>query len=261
MLIGTLGGRVARHPVRIALLAVLSLTFIAAPAAHATLRIENHTDPAGDPTVMTYRLSSATWTSGDFTLDAVAWYRSFGQPPGTYTAQAELPAGWQVADIKCLGAGRLGEFAIDVANGRVTMNHQKGDEQTCAFTNRRASASGPPPTGVSPSLPPAQLAKVALPRSPALLRVRTGLRFAAATVRLPRHAVIRGQLLWHGTIVGSARVVHKPGTYVLEVPVSRRSARSLRARGLKRVTLTLRIVVVADNNATHVYRLRALVRL
>ena len=246
----------------------LLVSAVAAPAAHATLRIENHTDPAGDPTVMTYNLTRADqgWTSGDFNLDAVAWYRSFGQTGGTvaapvaYVAQAKLPAGWQVADIKCLGAGRPGEFVIDVANGRVTMNHVQGDEQTCAFTNRRVSSSSTPGSAITPTLPPAQLAKVAVPKRPALLRVTTGRRFATATVRVVRRSTIKGKLLWHGHVVGSARVVHRAGTYRVKVPLSRSGVRRLLSHHLTRATLTLRVVVVAGK-ATHVFRIGALVRL
>src|SRR5689334_2173668 len=154
MQIGALDGRLSRRPGRIGTLAVsiLLLMGVAAPAANATLRIENHTDPAGDPTAMTYSVSRADgidgWTSGPFNLDAVAWFRSFGQPGGTvaapipYVVQATLPSGWKVADIECLGMGRgPGEFVYDIPNGRVTMNHVQGDEQTCAFTNSRVSGS------------------------------------------------------------------------------------------------------------------------
>jgi hypothetical protein len=277
MQIGALDGRLVRRPAKIVTLAVavLLLMTIAAPAAHATLRIENHTDPAGDPTVMTYNITRAdqTWTSGDFTLDAIEWYRSFGQPGGTvaapvpYVVQAKLPAGWQVADIQCLGSGRPGEFSVDVANGRVTMNHVQGDEQTCAFTDRRISSSGGSSSGsggsgsgITPTLPPAQLSKVALPNRPALLRVTTGRRFATATVRVIRRSTIKGQLLWHNHVVGSARVVHRAGTYQFKVSLSKSGLRMLRRHHLKRPKLTLRVVVVAGKS-TRVFKIGALVRL
>lgn len=271
MQMGALDGRLPRRPGRIGALAVsiLLLMAVAAPAANATLRIENHTDPAGDPTVMTYNVTRAdqTWTSGDFNLDAIAWYRSFGQPGGTvaapvpYVVQAKLPSGWQVADIECLGAGRPGEFNVDVANGRVTMNHVDGDEQTCAFTNRRISASGSGSGGgITPSLPPAQLAKVALPNRPALLRVTTARRSATATVRVVRRSTIKGQLLWKGHVVGTARVVHKAGTYPFKVTLSKSGLRLLQRHHVKKATLTLRVVVVAGKT-TKVFKIGALVRL
>jgi hypothetical protein len=258
---------------------ILLLMAVAAPAANATLRIENHTDPAGDPTAMTYTVSRADgidgWTSGPFTLDAVAWYRSFGQPGGTtaapvpYVVQATLPSGWKVADIECLGMGRgPGEFNIDIPNGRVTMNHVQGDEQTCAFTNRRVSGSGSSGsggssgagTGITPSLPPAQLAKVALPNRPALLRVTTGHRSATATVRVVRRSTIKGQLLWKGHVVGTARVVHKAGTYPFKVTLSKSGVRLLRSHHVKKATLTLRVVVTAGKTSK-VFKIGALIRL
>src|SRR5438034_712540 len=98
MLTGTLGGRVPRQPARIARLAVLCFTFfaVAAPSAHATLRVVNHNDPAGDPTLINYRLSSST---NPAVLVNFALHdgedKSFGVLPGTYTVQALLPSGWQ----------------------------------------------------------------------------------------------------------------------------------------------------------------------
>lgn len=268
MLTRTFGGGGPRPPARIARLAVLSLTFfaLAAPGAQATLRVVNHNDPAGDPTLMTYRLLKAPGTTPyvpDFTL-ADGADRSFGVIAGTYTFQALLPSGWQVAAITCVGRGFAGEFTIDVANGRVTAIHQdKTHEQTCAFTNRRVPASGgqtPPSSAVSPSVPPSEVSKVTLPKGPALLRVRAGRAFVSATIRISRRSVIRCQLLRGTRVVGTARVVHKPGTYAVPVRLNPRSRRELRARGLKQTILTLKVVVVAGK-ATHVFRYRALVRL
>jgi len=265
MVTGAFGGRLLRSSDGIARLAVLSVTFfaLAAPAAHATLRVANHNDPAGDPTLMTYRLlasGSPTPIVPDFAL-ADGADRSFGVAAGTYTFQALLPSGWQVAAIQCLGRGFPGEFTIDVPNGRVTAVHQdKTHEQTCAFTNRRVSGSGGGGSGVAPSVPPSEVAKVVLPKGPALVRVRAGRGFASATVRITRRSVIRCQLLRGTHVVGTTRVTHSPGTYTVRVALTRSSLRALRGRGLKRTTLTLKVVVVAGK-ATHVFRYRALVRL
>jgi hypothetical protein len=165
-----------------------------------------------------------------------------------------------------MGRG-AGEFVYDIPNGRVTMNHVQGDEQTCAFTNRRVSGSGASGsgssgagTGITPTLPPAQLAKVALPNRPALLRVSTGRRFATATVRVVRRSTIKGQLIWHKHVVGSARVVHKAGTYRFKVTLSKSGLRLLRRHHLKKATLTLRVVVTAGKTSK-VFRIGALVRL
>jgi hypothetical protein len=252
------------HRHMIVLLALLVLTFLAATTAEAgaTLRIANHNDPAGDTTVIKYRLSSPALTTPiDFELHN-GEDKSFGAAAGTYTIQALLPAGWQVGDIQCVGP-RPQDFAIDVANGRVTVTHMAGDEHTCAFTNRRLSATGGSSSpGVAPSPPASELPNVVLPRKPALLRVVAGRGFAKATVRITRRSVIKCQLLRHRTrVVGTKRVVATAGTHVVKVSLKRKIRRQLRRRGMKRVMLTLRVAVVARNGAAHVFRYGVLVRL
>jgi hypothetical protein len=268
MLCSAFNGGMLRRSVRVARLAVLSamLLAFAAPSAHATLRVVNHNDPAGDPTLITYRLlqpPSTTPLVPDFQLADHA-DRSFGVGPGTYVFQALLPDRWHVTDIQCVGRGFAGEFAIDIPNGRVTAVHQdKTHEQTCTFTNSRvaSSSTSPPSSGISPSVPPSEAAKVKLPTGPALLRVKVGVGFAAATVRVTQRSVIRCQLLRGTRVVGTARVTHRPGTYSVRVDITRRQLRAMRHRGLKRITLTLKVVTVGANKATHVFRYRALVRL
>ena len=244
---------------------VLAIMGAAAPAAQATLRVINHNEPAGDPTKITYRLSSPTEAqfAPDFSL-VDGEYKSFGVVEGTYTVQALVPAGWQVGDIQCVGQSPA-EFAVDVPNGRVTMVHGRNAEQTCAFTNRRVSVSGggqtTPGSGVAPSVPASEASKVAVPKKPALLRVRSGRRYASATVRISRRSVIKAQLLAGKRVVGSTRVKHRAGTYVVRVNVARRQLARLRGGGRRRATLTLRVVVVGANRATSVFRYRAIVRL
>ncbi|MDP9294943.1 MAG: hypothetical protein M3O90_11070 [Actinomycetota bacterium] len=251
------------HRHMVVLLAFLVLTFLAAMAAEAgaTLRIANHNDPAGDPTVITYRMESPTWALSpyDFKLPD-ADYLSFMLPTGTYTASALLPPGWQVGDIQCVGP-RPQDFHIDVANGRVTVTHGANEEHICAFTNRKVSASGgpgagrAPAPGVAPSPAANEIPKVVLPRKPALLGVTPGRGFVNATIRITRRSVIKARLLWRGArVVGITRVVRKAGTHVVKVSLYRKTRRQLRRRGLKRVTLTLRIVVVERNGATLVFR-------
>jgi hypothetical protein len=262
---GTMDGRQRRRSAGLGALAVcvLAMTGAAAPAAHATLRVINHIDPAGDPTAITYRLSSTTQSPlvPDFAL-ADGEYKSFGPVPGTYTFQALVPAGWQVSDIQCIGPIPA-NFAVDVPNGRVTMVHTQNAEQTCAFTNRRVPASGGGQTtpGLAPSVPASEASKVALPKKPALLRVRSGRRYASATVRITRRSVIKAQLLSGKRVVGSTRVTHQAGTYVVRVDVARRQLARLRAGGRTRATLTLKVVVVAANKPASVFRYRAIVRL
>jgi hypothetical protein len=239
---------------------------VAAADARATLRIENHNDPAGDPTVIAYRLESPTWSGSPFDFELPdADYRSFGVPAGTYTAHALVPEGWQVGDIQCVGP-RPEDFAIDVPNARVTVRHGVDDEHICAFTNRRIPRSGEsapaPSPGVAPSPAPAELPKVVLPRRPAVLGVVARRRSAEATVRITRRSVIKGRLLSGSErVLGSARMTRGPGTHVLRVSLTRDAARRLRRRGRSSVMLTLRVAVVARSGATWAFRHRVVVPL
>jgi hypothetical protein len=269
MLRRALGGRSHRSAAMVAWLAVLSVAFFAfaTPAAQATIRVWNENDPAGDSTLITYRLSTPQRPQfgPDFQLGPHQ-STSFGPDPTiygtTYSIQALPPNGWKTKDIQCVGSSGS-SFTIDLANGRVALYHPPHAEQTCTFTNTRLSGSTTgtsSSSGISPTVPPSELAKVALPKGPALLGVRVGRGFATATVRLTRRSVIKAQLLWHGSVVGSARARHSAGTPTLRVALNRSTWRALRARGLRRATFTLRVVVVAGK-ATKVFRYRALLRL
>jgi ribosomal protein L31E len=100
-----------------------------------------------------------------------------------------------------------------------------------------------------------------LPRGPALLGVKTGRGYAAATVRITRRSVIKTQL-WRGRrVVGTSRVVRKAGVYDVTVSIDPKVSRSLRHQGRKRVQLTLRVVVAPIGGLTRVFRYRVLVRL
>jgi hypothetical protein len=247
---------------RTVVLTFLIFFAITTAQAAATLRITNHNDPAGDPTVIQYSLESPTWSSSPFPFELRdGGDRSFGVPAGTYTARALVPAGWVVADIQCVGP-RLADFQIDVPNGRVTMPHGPTDEQTCSFTNRKGG--GPAPSGgVAPAPPPAEIPLVVLPRGPALLSVKARRGAAEATLRITHRSVIKGTLLQQRSrTVGTARVVRNAGTRTIRVPLDRKRMRRMRQRGLERVMLTLRIAVTArGSGATDVFRHRVLVRL
>ena len=100
-----------------------------------------------------------------------------------------------------------------------------------------------------------------MPRKPALLSVTTGRGFAEATVRITRRSVITGRLLRPETrVVGTERVVARAGTRIVRVSLKRKVRRQFRRRGLERVTLTLRIAVVARSGAAYVFRDRVRVR-
>jgi len=245
--------------VLLATLATGSLLAMAAPAS-ATVEIHNHNDPAGDPTVITYRLQPpAPMAPVDFALHD-GEYKGFGPFEGTVVAQALVPAGWEVADIQCTGPNPA-EFTIDVPNGRVTMTHGISEDQICSFTNRRRSASGGSSSGVTPAPSQGSQPGQPVPRGPALLGAKTGRGFAAATVRITRRSVIKTQL-WRGKrVVGTSRVVRKPGVYDVTVSIDSKVRRALRHEGRKRVQLTLRVVVVPEHALTRVFRYRVLVRL
>jgi hypothetical protein len=262
---------------------VLAFTGAMAPSAWATLEIQSNNNPAGDPTVHSYALYNGDGTrraglkndENPFPLLA-GERRSVGPPGGTggttipYIWQAIPAAGWKVGDIQCLHvdpatgnaiAIRPGEFAIDVANGRVTINHREGDDEYCAFTNVKISApAGGGTTGVSPTLPGTVTGSQSTGAT-ALLRVVSGLHFAQAQVRIARQSVIRLQLLKGKKVVGTARFVRKAGTPTLKVTLARKYRRSYQRQGLKRVTLTLKITIVGNNKFTKVFRYGVVVRL
>jgi hypothetical protein len=260
--IASVAGRRGASMPRSVLLALLVLILVAATAAEAraTVDVTNHNDPAGDPTVIAYRLTPPPPNAPiDFVLHD-GEYQGFGKWGGTVVVQVLLPADWEVEDIQCSGTTPQSAFAIDKANGSVTINHGADDEQYCSFTNRRKSAAGGASSGVSPS-PPPNLAGIAIPDKPALLHVKAGRRYADATIRITRRSVIKSQLLWRGHVVGTAREVRKPGTYDVTVSIRPSTARRFLHQGRKRVTLTLRVVVVASRRPAHVFRYRVVVPL
>ena len=263
--------RPGRRP-RLLLLATLVVAFMGAMAAtaSATLEIQNYNNPAGDPTLITYRLFAGgpeplipNFTLGDGATT------SFGPDPNryghSYTFQALPPAGWQVADIQCEShPSGTGAFAYDIANGRVTITHDVGQDHYCAFTNRKRSWSGSGgaaggSTGVSPTVPGGS--PNSRSKAPALLRVRGGRRFASATIRIARKSVIKAQLRKGKRVVGTTRVTRKAGTHVVKVALRKKWRLRYQRQGRKRVTLTLRVVVGGSNRATKVFTSGVIVRL
>ena len=260
-----------RRP-RLLLLATLVVAFMGAMAAtaSATLEIQNYNNPAGDPTLITYRMFAGGPEPlvPDFVLGDGAT-TSFGPDPNrygrSYTFQALPPAGWQVADIQCVShPSGTGAFAYDLANGRVTITHDVGQDHFCAFTNRKRSWSGSGggaggSTGVSPTVPGGS--SNSRSKAPALLRVRGGRRFASARIRIARKSVIKAQLRKGKRVVGTTRVTHKAGTYVVKVALRKKWRRRYQHQGRKRVTFTLRVVVVSKGLATKVFTSGVIVRL
>jgi hypothetical protein len=263
------------------LVAVLVLSFFAATAgeAWATLEIQSNNNPAGDPTIQSYELLNGDGSlrgglvQNPFPLTA-GERKSFGPPAGTYIWQAMPAAGWKVGDIQCLHvdpatgnaiATTPGEFAVDVANGRVTINHADGQDEYCAFTNVKVSAppsgaTGGGGSGVSPTLPGTVTGSQSK-GSTALLRVLGGVHYAQAQVRIARRSVIKLQLLKGKKVVGTARFTRNAGTPTLRVSLAKKYRKNYQRRGLKRVTLTLRVVVVGSNQAVKIFRYGVIVRI
>ena len=269
-------GRTASAKMLLVAFLVLGFTGASASQAWATLEIQSYNDPAGDPTPMSYMLLTAGQPTPGVSPNPFVLTegerKSFGPLQGIYTWKGLPPAGWKVAAINCQRvdpttgapqAPRPGEFVIDLANGQVTVDHRTGEDQYCAFTNQKVAGSGSSTSGqgsssgVSPTLPTA----ASLPVGTALLRVRTGRRFASASVRISRRSVIKAQLLKGKRVVGSARVTREAGTHAVKVFLNTKDRRRFQRQGLKRVTLTLKVVVIASNGFTKVFRYGVVVRL
>jgi hypothetical protein len=266
---------------RILLVAVLVLAFSGAMASNAwaTLEIQSNNNPGGDPTLQSYALynSDGTLRAGlkddknPFTLTE-GERRSVGPPAGTYIWQAMPAQGWKVGDIQCVRVDPTtgdaipsvpGEFAIDIANGRVTINHADGVDEYCAFTNVLIAAAPPGgggSSGVSPTLPGTVTGSLSQGKT-ALLRVLGGLHYAKAQVRISRKSVIRLSLLRGKKVVGTARYTRKAGTPTLRVKLRDSYRRSLKRKNVKKVTLTLKITIVGSNKATKVFRYGVVVQI
>jgi hypothetical protein len=258
------------------MLATLVVLFMAAMAAKAsaTVEVQNYNDPAGDPTTFAYQLFGADPTTplASDTLGDGAKV-SFGPDPAvygpTYTLHAVLPAGWQTVSIICQNKPGSAAFTYDLAHSSVTLTpHKVGEDHYCAFTNRKVSGPGAVTgggsggggnSGIAPTTPGGGSSTTS--SAPALLRIRAGTHSASATIRIGRTSTIKGTLLWKGKTVGSARATHKAGTYVVKVNLSRKWARTFKRQGRKKVTLSLKIVVVGSNKATKVFSSGVIVRL
>jgi len=238
---------------------VAGLFVVTAADAGATIRVENHNDPAGDPTAISYQLGSPAWASNPigFVLHD-GETRSFGPGPGTYTLQARPPSGWRVNDIQCIGKDEA-KFAIDAPNDLVTITHDAGAEQTCAFTNGKVA--GPPSSGVAPSPLPSELPKVEVPPETALLGVRARKGLVAARLRIIRRWTISLQHRRGTLVLARRRVVRGAGTRVVTIRLRRATRRWFRERGRKRVLMTLRVKVAERKGSTKVFRYRVIVPL
>jgi hypothetical protein len=188
-------------------------------------------------------------------------FRTFGQSAGSYTARTLLPPGWTVTAIKCIGPARPDAFVIDVPHGLVVMNHQEGDEQTCAFTNRK-KGSGPPSSAVSPSPPDEELGDVEVPKRTALLGVQPGRRGTViVTLRIIRSSHIGLRLIRRGHVIATKRVHRRAGKRVLAIAMPTDLRKRLKHRGRTQVVLTLKVRVVPRRGRATSFRYRVIVPL
>jgi hypothetical protein len=269
------GIRRRRRALRSTLLAAIVLAGSGALAqgAGATILIQNHTDPAGAPEPFSYHLDLPSGLPPvDFQLRD-GGDRSFGPFGGQAMVTEHPPAGWHVADIRCVGQSPA-DFAPDVPNGRVTIQHHIEAEQICAFTNRPGPAPTPAPPGAVPAptssspapglapAPPTSAVPLITPRrKAAVVRVIPRRRGATARVDIVRRSVIKTQLLWHGRVVGISRVVRPKGTYDVTVRLQPNVARTLQRQGRKRVTMAVRMVVAPRPGSPSVFRYGVIVPL
>ncbi len=262
----------ARRRVLLAVL-VVALTGAMAAEAGATVRVENHTDPAGDRTPFSYTLTGSPNTGGQIAPRTVSLvdddYRGFGVTPGVYTIQASPPAGWRVASIQCTDQVQgAADFQIDVANARVTVDHSRATADThhvCAFTNRRIGAAGSAAGGAASGIAPTPLVTGSSPRArptrAALVGVKGRLGHAIATLRLARRSVVRASLLKGKRVLATRRVALAAGQHRVQVTLRGAERRRLRAGGKTRATLRLRVVVAERKGKTKVFTLGVIVRL
>ena len=270
---------------RILLVTVLVLAFSGAMASNAwaTLEIQSNNNPAGDATLQSYALYNDDGTlrgglingQNPFTLTE-GERRSVGPPAGSYTWQAIPASGWKVGDIECVHVDPAtntvipttpGEFAIDIANGRVTIAHADGQDEYCAFTNVKISGGGSSGgggggagSGVAPTLPGAVTGALSQGQN-ALLRVLGGTHFAKAQVRISRQSVIKLSLLKGKSVVGSARYTRKAGTPTLKVSLGSKYSHKWHKAGRKKVTLTLKVTIKGSTGATKVFRYGVVVKI
>jgi hypothetical protein len=218
--------------------------------AGATLRVQNHLDPAGDPTEIPYQLGGPSWPQAPIQmLLSDGESESHGVDPGTYTIRALPPAGWRVNAIRCVSSLLdPGQFVYDVANGTVTVTHPtKTAEQTCAFTNGKVGV--PPSSAVDPSPPAGEVPEASIPKEIALLRVRAGRGFVEARLRLIRRSTIGLQIRRGTRVLARKRAFRRGGVRVVRLYLRPETRRWLRSHGRKRVLVKLR-VRVTDRRGT-----------
>jgi hypothetical protein len=230
--------------------------------AGATLRTENHLDPAGDPTEIPYQLGGPSWPHPPIAmLLSGGESESHGVDPGRYTIRALPPSGWRVNAIRCVSNDTTTpeQFVYDVAHGIVTVNHgSKAIHQTCSFTVGKVGV--PPSSPVEPSPPAGEVPPSILPKQVALLGVRARKGFVEVRLRLIRRSTINLQLHRGARVLARKRISRRAGVRVVKVRLRPETRRWFRDHGRKRVPMKLRIRVTDRRGNQKVLWYRVIVR-
>ena len=103
-----------------------------------TIIVEKQTDPDGAPDLFTFTGDVAGIISDDGQIIVS------GLPPGTYTSQETVPAGWNLTSIVCDDGNSSG----DVSTGTATFVLEAGETVMCVFTNTQTDNTPPTLSGL-----------------------------------------------------------------------------------------------------------------
>ncbi len=103
-----------------------------------TIIVEKQTDPDGAPDMFTFTGDAAGNISDDGQIVVS------GLPPGTYTSQETVPAGWNLTSIACDDGNSSG----DVSTGTATFILEAGETIICVFTNTQTDNTPPTLSGL-----------------------------------------------------------------------------------------------------------------
>jgi hypothetical protein len=202
--------RSRRGRARAAIAAVLALgafAGIASSAQAATLTITRHTDPANDPTPVTYHVdfSPHPGTSNgpgsipsDFDLIG-GQSKTFTVDKGFFTVTEKTPAGWKLVSIDdCFtdDTDPADKTVIDVGKAQAVFELSSDEHKGCTFTDAKVQQPTPPVTPpvtpAAPAPPPeTPVAQVAPSQQPGVAVSPARARQGAAKLLAPSRCVSR----------------------------------------------------------------------
>jgi hypothetical protein len=107
-----------------------------------TIIVEKQTDPDGAPDMFTFTGDAAGTISDDQQIIVS------GLPPGTYSSQEAVPAGWDLTSIVCDDSNSSG----DVSTRTATFVLEAGETVICTFTNTQTANTPPTLSGLPDQL-------------------------------------------------------------------------------------------------------------